>query len=901
MSLKQELLLSAVWESSTEGMRVTDFAGKIVNINKAFCELTGYERASLIEKPFTIIYDKKEQADLMTYYLDFLSSGKKNERSLKKSKFRSGKQLTIEASYSLVEILGEKHVLTIFRDITDLIKSENARLKSENKQRDLYKMIRMMLDNSSDLVWAKDLNNRYTFANKAMCEKLLMAKDTDEPIGKDDMYFAERERNKHKDNPNWHTFGEVCRDTDSAVLKSKKPERFDEYGNVKGKFLFLDVHKAPIFDEKGDIIGTVGSGRDVTEEKKIYEELIKSKERIKLSEEKFRTFADYTYDWEYWISTTGDIIYMSPSCEKISGYKYSEFIADKDLCKKIIHPEDIEVYEKHMRERNGGIASIPELDETEYRIITKTGEVRLIHHFCRHIISADGRNLGRRVSNRDITLTKQAEAAEISLRKQLNKILDLVPSYIFAKDYDGNFLMVNQSLADIFNASPEEVVGKNDSDYGATPEQIEGYLKADRDVIDSGKDIFIKEEQVMRRDGKPGWFQTHKIPYQHPGTDKPAILGVAVDITERKQAEEILRESESKFRTLIDLAVDGILLGSNEGVITDANESMCEIIGMTKDSLIGKHVSLLPFSKESIEANPLRFDLLKKGEVVLNERILIRPDGKEVVVEMRSKMMPDGSYQSIYRDISLRKQVEKEIMLKNDELLNLNAEKDKFFSIIAHDLRTPFMGFLGFTNLLKLNIDQLTNEEIQNIATDMNESALSLFGLLTNLLEWSLMQRGLMSFKPVPLLLNDILENNINVFNDAARKKNIKIENKIGNDISFTADEGMIKTVFRNLISNAIKFTNKGGKVILSAYKSEDNVVISVKDTGIGMNEKLKNNLFKIDMKVSREGTEDEPSSGLGLLLCKEFVEKNCGKIFVESEEGKGSEFRITLKRSLHN
>lgn len=131
MSLQQELLLSAVWESSAEGMRVTDFTGKIINVNKAFCELTGYDKNALLGKPFTIMYDKNEQAELMNYYLNFLSGDKKSERAIKKSTFRNGRQFTIEASYSQVEILGEKYVLSIFRNITDLIKAEKARIDSE--------------------------------------------------------------------------------------------------------------------------------------------------------------------------------------------------------------------------------------------------------------------------------------------------------------------------------------------------------------------------------------------------------------------------------------------------------------------------------------------------------------------------------------------------------------------------------------------------------------------------------------------------------------------------------------------------------------------------------------------------------------------------------------------------
>jgi hypothetical protein len=119
------------------------------------------------------------------------------------------------------------------------------------------------------MIWAKDLDKKYIFANKTICRDLLNAKDTDEPIGKTDIFFAQRERTSHPDNPVWHTFGEICGDSDLIVMAEKKPQRFDEFGNVKNRFLYLDVHKAPFFDEKGIMIGTVGAGRDVTQEKKI--------------------------------------------------------------------------------------------------------------------------------------------------------------------------------------------------------------------------------------------------------------------------------------------------------------------------------------------------------------------------------------------------------------------------------------------------------------------------------------------------------------------------------------------------------------------------------------------------------------------------------------------------------
>lgn len=153
--------------------------------------------------------------------------------------------------------------------------------ESERRYRELYCMVRLMCDNVPDLIWAKDLDKRFTFVNSSICEKLLNAADTKEPIGKNDMFFAERERFSHIDDPAWHTFGEICQDSDSIVMESKQAERFDEWGNVKGSFLRLDVYKAPFLDENGTMIGTVGCGRDVTREREIEDELRRSEKRYR--------------------------------------------------------------------------------------------------------------------------------------------------------------------------------------------------------------------------------------------------------------------------------------------------------------------------------------------------------------------------------------------------------------------------------------------------------------------------------------------------------------------------------------------------------------------------------------------------------------------------------------------
>ena len=242
-----------------------------------------------------------------------------------------------------------------------------------------------------------------------------------------------------------------------------------------------------------------------------------------------------------------------------------------------------------------------------------------------------------------------------------------------------------------------------------------------------------------------------------------------------------------------------------------------------------------------------------------------------------------------------RKKTEEEIKLKNELLQAINAEKDKFFSIIAHDLRGPLSAFVAATQIITDEIQTMSIEEIKDITDSMKTSATNIYSLLENLLEWSRLRRGGMDFVPEKLNLKKKTAECINVLNESARKKGIAIEITIPDELEILADSHMFETVIRNLVSNAIKFTPSGGKVNVTSSYNNNSVEIKISDSGIGMTPELKSKLFQINEKTSRPGTEGELSTGLGLLLCKEFIEKHNGKIWVESEVGKGSTFAFTI------
>lgn len=247
-------------------------------------------------------------------------------------------------------------------------------------------------------------------------------------------------------------------------------------------------------------------------------------------------------------------------------------------------------------------------------------------------------------------------------------------------------------------------------------------------------------------------------------------------------------------------------------------------------------------------------------------------------------------------EISERKAAEQEIKLKNEELRKANAEKDKFFSIIAHDLRGPIGGMMGLIELMSDEPKDFSEQERKELTLVLSKSARNVFELLEQLLEWSQMKIGLTNFNPQMIDLKDIVINVVNLLTESARLKSIDLISNIPSETKLFADLNMLQSVLRNLISNAIKYTPQGGKVTISAaFKENGTTLITVKDTGIGMNKEILENLFRIDVNTKRPGTNGEKSTGLGLLLCKDFIGKLGGSISVESQEGKGSVFTVSL------
>jgi signal transduction histidine kinase len=243
------------------------------------------------------------------------------------------------------------------------------------------------------------------------------------------------------------------------------------------------------------------------------------------------------------------------------------------------------------------------------------------------------------------------------------------------------------------------------------------------------------------------------------------------------------------------------------------------------------------------------------------------------------------------------KAANRKVKAQNDELEDLNATKDKFFSIIGHDIKGPLNSLTSFSGLLMNHTSSLSTEEIQMLAKDLDNSLKNLFALLENLLQWSRSQTGNIEFTPEDFDLIKMLNENKTLLDKQAENKNITVEVKNKKQIIATANPNSISTVVRNLLSNSIKFTNENGQIKMGVVEENNQYIVKIADNGVGMPKEVANKIFRIDTKHSTQGTAKEKGTGLGLILCKEFVEKNGGQIWVKSEEGKGTIFSFSIPK----
>jgi PAS domain S-box-containing protein len=485
------------------------------------------------------------------------------------------------------------------------------------------------------------------------------------------------------------------------------------------------------------------------------------------------------------------------------------------------------------------------------------------------------------------------------------------------KPCDYKFLTINPAFEKLTGLKAENIIGRK------VTEVLPGTEKY---WIDNYGKVAIMGESIDFENFSSDLNSYFRVSAFSPKKGYFAII--FENISSYVLTEKELRRTKDYLEKLINYANTPIIVWNPETEIQLFNHAFENLTGYSSAEVVGKKLDLL-FPKTSLRESKLRIRnaltknletieipiLTKKKEIRtvlwnsaniydidnntvfstiaqgndITERINAEQNAKERTkdLEVANSLLKQELTERILAQQALRK--------SEAQLKELNATKDKFFNIIAHDLKNPFTSLIGSSELLFYNIDQLNHEKITQLAKILNDSAKSGYAILQNLLDWSRSQTGLLNFKPEKINLKNLVDENILNLEQFSANKEIEMHSTVKETIFIFADKNMIKTILRNLLSNAVKFSFRSGKVFVNAVEGQDKVTISVKDDGIGIPEEDIEKIFRIDANYVVPGTENEQGTGLGLKLSKEFVEKQGGKIWVESTENQGSVFKFSI------
>lgn len=719
---------------------------------------------------------------------------------------------------------------------------------------------------------------------------------------------------------------------ENPVLTATKKERL------------IAWHNAAIRDEKGKVISLLSSGEDITLRKK-------AEEALRENEEKYRYLIENTMQGVL-ITKGFDVLYANSAVEHIWGYSIEEVysLTAADVHSKV-HPADREYLAKRVNIRKQGKKISTRYN---FRGIRKDGEIIWLEVDTKDITYKGEK--AQLTTFIDVTEKKRAEDIQDSLYRiseavstssNLDELFavihNIVKGLINANNlyialYDSKTDMVTfPYFVDEFDEQPGpqkpgrglteyvlrtnkpllappavyhrlekegevELLGEPCVDWVGVPLRasnglkgviaVQSYDESTRYVEEDKNILTFVSEQIARAiEYMSAREELQKNQYLLTRAQNIAKLGswewnlATNELHFSKQEYEVLSYDENSDSLTFDAIMDSVY-----------HEDRDKVMNAIRDAIAKK----APFDVEfriKLDDGSFRY-LHGLAEVIYDDTdtaIKMLGTTQDVTDRKRTERELTESKTLLEEKAKQFEELNKQLAKSEVELKELNASKDKFFSIISHDLRSPFVSLLGFSEYMAKYTDELDPEETKDYLTRIYKSAKNIFTLIDNLLQWSRLQTGGIPFSPAEFNLKPVVDQVINLLNETAVTKFITLTNKVAAPIEVYADQNMIETVIRNLISNAIKFTEEKGEVVVDAKIQDDDVLIMVSDNGVGMDSETIKGLFKIDVQYTTSGTRQETGTGLGLVLCKEFIEKNNGTIWAESISGSGSKFRFLL------
>ena len=861
---ERENILQAITKSAHDAIIMLDNNGNITFWNDAAIAIFGYQQEEVLGKnlhsflapdPFLEIHTKAFPFFRKTGKGDAV--GKTFEVSAKR---KEGPVFPIELSVSAVKLQDQWYSIGIIHDITKRKRAENSLRVSEEKYRKIFESVRdvyIQTDKEDHIVEVSPSADRlFQYSRKELIGTNLA-----------DLYFdpAQSQILHHELSEK----GEVLNFELLLKIKENKP-------------VWVSVNANYHYDNDRNITGFEGIFRDIDERKRSDEAIRKQAELLNLAHD-IIIVKDMDFRITYW--NKGAALRYGWTSEEVLGKKMGDI-------SETIFPVPVETIKSALLNEGFWDGEIIQNRKDGSEIIVES----------RWQLHRDDENHPHSIFEINYDITER-KLVENKLREQRYRLESVIEGTNV-----GTWEWNVQTGETVLNERWAEIVGYTLNDLGPITVKTWNDLLHPEDFIKSEEQLKQLFDGVLKhldincrvkhRNGNWIWAHDRGKVIEWTSDCKPLrMAGTRADITEKIKAEEDLRSTEKFYRDIFDKnSAVKLIVNPVTGDIFDANFAASRFYGYPLEKL----KSMTIFDLNTLPSDQI---LIKLSEAFERKQDFISfnhllANGEARSVEVYSSPIEIGNQtllHSIIHDVSERKLAEKALKESEATLREINATKDKFFSIIAHDLRNPLSAILGLLNILISEYGKFDREKIEKMLVMLAEQSKLTFSLLENLLLWSRSQSGRMEINPSMINLHSLVKENFSLLNSQSENKKQDLVISVPDPCIAFADETMINTVLRNLLSNAVKFTPHGGTIIVSASEINNYVEISVTDTGVGIPENKLESIFRIDSKLSTPGTDKETGTGLGLILCKEFVEKNNGKITMTSTPGKGSTFSFRI------
>lgn len=743
------------------------------------------------------------------------------------------------------------------------------------------KYFHILAENLREGILAEDGNRKITFANRWFCEMLglpgpgaWLGQDAAAAMGQSKDRFADPEK---------------CLRRTQQLVQERQPAIGEEVWMAGGKCMERDY--IPI------VVGGVYEGcfwkyRDVTRHRQDQHRLRKSEELYRLLSESSRdVVALHDTDYRY--------LYLSASVRDITGHEPADMIGKYSW--DYIHPDDLERLKKAVT----GVSSVAKTNPIRYRVRCKNGDYLWMETHARMVLDADGKATCLQTTSRDISLRAQTEERLRQSEDNLRALLETTEDSIYSVTTDLYLIACNLAFRQrVFKYAGIRIKAGDHCPVALLPPEVQSAWADHYRRVFAGERFSACSESVHL--GRKVYFEHFFNPIvdAHGRVTGASVFGR--EITARMEAEKQIREQSHLLEGILANLPVVVFRTDANGIFTLSRGAGLRALGLKDDQVVGLNIyESYPHLRE-------QFDAMYRSQVVSFTSEGGEP-GSEWCFENHVFQDEDGfgATTGFAWDMSRQKAVEKMLRQYADEMSVLNADKDKLFSIISHDLRGPLTGMLGITDLLGNGLDTLSDEEIRLFATNLHVSATNLLKLLDNLLEWTLNESGRITYSPQSTDMRQLCEEVLDLLRLNMKNKNISLHLDIRGEAHARADRRMAQSVLRNLLMNAIKFTPQGGQITIGIATpaapdagcnpgEPEWLRISIIDTGTGMDAKTLGSLFDQKVRHSTRGTAGEKGTGLGLSLCRDFVEKHGGRIWAESHEGEGSCLQFTLPKAPH-